>query len=61
MVVDSVEKLQVLIDVVNRTSEEKGLKKNRDKLERVVVSKRSEAPVCPVKIEKELVGKVEQF
>ena len=43
------EKLQVLLDVANRASEEKGLELNREKAECNVVSKRSETPVCPYK------------
>ena len=61
LIADSVEKLQALLDVVNRASEEKGLKINREKTECMVVSKRSETPVCPIQIETEQVGKVEQF
>ena len=46
LITDSVEKLQALVDVVNRDSEEKGLKINRENTECIVVSKRSETPVC---------------
>ena len=61
LVADSAEKLQALVSEVNRASEEKGLKINREKTECMVVSKRSEAPDCPLQIEQEPVGKVEQF
>ena len=46
---------------VNKASEEKGLRINREKTECMVVSKRSETPDCPIQIEQELVAKVEQF
>ena len=51
LVADSVEKLQALLVVVNRDSEEKGHKINREKTECTLVSKRCETPVCPRHIE----------
>ena len=61
LIADSVKKLQSLVSSVNTASEEKGLKINKEKTECMVVSKRSETPDCPILIEQELVGKVENF
>ena len=57
----SLEKLQTLLHVVNRASEEKGKKTNREKTKCKVLSQRSETLICPIQIEIELVGRVEQF
>ena len=61
LVADFVEKLQALVDVIKRASEEKELKIIREKAECKMVSKRSEMPVCPIQIETEIVDKFEQF
>ena len=47
--------------MANRACEEKGLEITREKTEYMVISKRSEKPVCPKQLETKLVGKVEQF
>ena len=60
LVADSVEKLQTLVNEVNKASEEKGLRINRAKMECIAVSKRSETPDCTIQIEQEC-PKVEQF
>ena len=61
LLADSVEKLQALFDVGNRASKEKGLKIKREKTECLMVSRRSETPVCSKQIETELVSKLEHF
>ena len=61
LIADSVEKLQTFLDVVNRASEEKGLKMKRKKNGCLVALRRSEVPVCPMQIGTSPVGKVKQF
>ena len=61
LVAESADKLQALVREVNRASELKGLKINREKTECMVVSKRSDTPECLIEIEQEPVCKVEQF
>ena len=41
---------EALVDVFNRSSEEYELKINREKAECMVVSNRSEAPVCTIQM-----------
>ena len=60
-VTDSVENIQVLVNVVNRASEEKGPKINGENTDFMVVLKRTEMSVCPKQIETQLVGEIEQF
>ena len=61
LIAASVEQLQELVSAVNAASEEKGLKINREKTECMVVTKRSESLDCPIRIQQELVKKVDQF
>ena len=61
LIAASVEQLQELVTAVNAASEEKGLKINREKTECMVVTKRSESLDCPIRIQQELVKKVDQF
>ena len=61
LIADSEEKLQILLDQVNASGEEMGLKINRGKTECMTISKKTPPPRLELKIGNEIVRRVQRF